>query len=170
MRELESALAEQVLGVGAGRHAYSRTGPGLKELVYYIADRDEFMEKLNAALADHPPYPIEIEFHADSEWATSSACFRTSARRVHRNEAIHRAPGAIRVTGAGLFHGYDSWPARGGSSRAGRRSRAPSLRKRLSATYVDGSNRSIGCVRGYCGGARQGDVSRWTHQLQTFVR
>ena len=29
------------------RHAYSRTGNGLKELVYYLVDRDEFMVAFN---------------------------------------------------------------------------------------------------------------------------
>lgn len=38
------------------RHAYSRTGNGLKELVYYIADREQFMTSLNDTLSGHPPY------------------------------------------------------------------------------------------------------------------
>ena len=50
-------------------HAYSRTGNGLKELVYYISDRDEFMSAFNDALSDHRPYPIEINFYEDYEWA-----------------------------------------------------------------------------------------------------
>ena len=50
------------------RHAYSRTGNHLKELVYYISSREQFMEALNSALAHHPPYPIEINFYDDTEW------------------------------------------------------------------------------------------------------
>jgi hypothetical protein len=47
---------------------YSRTGNGLKELVYYISDRDEFIKAFNEALAHHPRYPLEIEFFNDPEW------------------------------------------------------------------------------------------------------
>ncbi len=50
------------------RHAYSRTGNGLKELVYYISDRDQFMAALNNALSEHPRYPIEINFYEDQQW------------------------------------------------------------------------------------------------------
>lgn len=48
--------------------AYSRTGNGLKELVYYISDRDRFMDAFNDALSGHPRYPIEINFYEDREW------------------------------------------------------------------------------------------------------
>ena len=58
-----------MVGVSVCRHAYSRTGNNLKELVYYIADRERFMDALNTALADHPRYPIEIDFYDDGEWA-----------------------------------------------------------------------------------------------------
>lgn len=51
------------------RHAYSRTGNGLKELVYYISDREEFMGAFNDALSGHSRYPIEINFYEDYEWA-----------------------------------------------------------------------------------------------------
>ena len=47
---------------------YSKTGNGLKELVYYISDRDEFMKAFNEVLADHPRYPLDIEFFDDPEW------------------------------------------------------------------------------------------------------
>lgn len=50
------------------RHAYSRTGNGLKELVYYIVDRDEFMAAFNTALRSQPHYPLEIKFYEDQEW------------------------------------------------------------------------------------------------------
>jgi hypothetical protein len=49
-------------------HAYSRTGNSLKELVYYISDRDQFMETFNNALKDQPPYPVEITFYEDRSW------------------------------------------------------------------------------------------------------
>lgn len=47
---------------------YSKTGNGLKELVYYISDRDEFMTSFNEVLADHPRYPLDIEFFEDPQW------------------------------------------------------------------------------------------------------
>ena len=49
-------------------HAYSRTGNELKELVYYITDRDQFMAAFNNAVKAHPSYPIEIEFFEDEDW------------------------------------------------------------------------------------------------------
>ena len=48
---------------------YSKSGNGLKELVYYIGNRDEFMQAFNEALADHPRYPLDIEFFEDPEWS-----------------------------------------------------------------------------------------------------
>lgn len=65
---LEQGIEDSLLREGFMQHAYSRTGNGLKQLVYYIADRDEFMAAFNDALADHPRYPIEINFYYDSEW------------------------------------------------------------------------------------------------------
>jgi uncharacterized protein DUF695 len=50
------------------RHAYSRTGNGLKELVYYITDRGQFMTAFNDAVRSHARYPIEIDFYEDREW------------------------------------------------------------------------------------------------------
>lgn len=69
MIALEKAIEERIESKGECRHAYSRTGNGLKELVYYIADRDGFMEALNDALGDHPRYPIQITFYEDEKWA-----------------------------------------------------------------------------------------------------
>lgn len=67
MVQLESAIdivQEKELCV----QVYSKTGSGLKELVYYICDRDEFMKAFNDALAGHPKYPLDIEFFEDAEW------------------------------------------------------------------------------------------------------
>jgi hypothetical protein len=50
------------------RHAYSRTGNGLKEFVYYIADQGHFMEAFNDALTGHARYPIDITFFEDAAW------------------------------------------------------------------------------------------------------
>ena len=68
MRSLEHAVEDNVESKGHCRHAYSRTGNSLKELVYYICDRDEFMRAFNAALKGHPRYPLEINFYEDRGW------------------------------------------------------------------------------------------------------
>ena len=47
---------------------YSATGNNLKEFVFYIADRDDFMSNFNKALKGNPAYPIEINFYQDKEW------------------------------------------------------------------------------------------------------
>jgi len=67
MIALEHAI-ENIQEEGYCLHAYSRTGNGLKELVYYISDRDQFMNQFNEALKNHTPYPIEVTFYEDVEW------------------------------------------------------------------------------------------------------
>jgi len=59
---------EKLIDDGQSVHAYSRTGKDLKELVYYIRDRDEFIGALNDALSDDPRYPINIDFYKDESW------------------------------------------------------------------------------------------------------
>ena len=68
MIALERAIDELEAG-SLCRHAYSRTGNGLKEFAYYITDRDLFMVAFNDALRSHSRYPIDIEFFEDREWA-----------------------------------------------------------------------------------------------------
>ncbi|WP_228160525.1 DUF695 domain-containing protein [Marinobacter bohaiensis] len=68
MIRLEDAVEASIERDGVLRHVYSRTGNDLKELVYYIHDRDQFLAALNDALADHPRYPIEINFYEDRTW------------------------------------------------------------------------------------------------------
>ena len=67
MKQLEASI-DLVEGNGLCVQVYSKTGNGLKELVYYIANRDEFMRAFNLALSDQPKYPLEIEFFEDSDW------------------------------------------------------------------------------------------------------
>ena len=68
MKQLERSIDSSLVDAGFCLHAYSRTGNNLKELVYYIIDRDEFLSALNRALAEHPQYPIDIDFYEDAEW------------------------------------------------------------------------------------------------------
>lgn len=48
---------------------YSATGNNLKEFVFYISDREEFMSNFNRALNGYSAYPIEINFYEDKEWS-----------------------------------------------------------------------------------------------------
>jgi hypothetical protein len=68
MISLENAIEEGVVTERFCEHAISRTGNNLKELIYYINDRDSFTERLNLALRNHERYPIEITFYEDPEW------------------------------------------------------------------------------------------------------
>lgn len=68
MLELQKALDSKFIDNRICRHAYNRTGNGLKEFNYYISDKDKFMEQFNDALAGHEVYPIDISFYEDPEW------------------------------------------------------------------------------------------------------
>jgi hypothetical protein len=68
MVDLEERLEASVEAPGVCEHIVSKTGNGLKELIYYINDRDVFSERLNAALTGQPRYPIDITFYHDPEW------------------------------------------------------------------------------------------------------
>lgn len=80
MIALEDAI-DELERAALCRHAYSRTGNGLKEFAYYIPDRDEFMAAFNRALRKHPRYPIEITFYEDENWED----FQKLRRRFKRN-------------------------------------------------------------------------------------
>jgi hypothetical protein len=67
MIRLEDAI-ESLVRPGFMRHAYSRTGNGLKEFAYYINDRDTFIAAFNTALQSHERYPLDINFYSDPEW------------------------------------------------------------------------------------------------------
>lgn len=68
MIRLEDAIRDGVVEPKFCEHAVSKTGNNLKELIYYIQDRDLFLERLNAALRTHVRYPIEITFYEDPQW------------------------------------------------------------------------------------------------------
>lgn len=68
MMKLEEAIANSNSDDNNFKHAYSRTGNNLKELVYYSKSQEIFMQKLNNTLSNHERYPIEIEFYEDREW------------------------------------------------------------------------------------------------------
>lgn len=68
MIKLEDTIEDYIENDKILRHVYSRTGNNLKELVYYIHDRDQFQKLFNKALKKHPRYPIEITFYKDNKW------------------------------------------------------------------------------------------------------
>lgn len=68
MITLEDSIKDNIENDGVLRHAYSRTGNNLKELVYYIHDQEQFLESFNKTLSGHPSYPIEVNFYQDAEW------------------------------------------------------------------------------------------------------
>ena len=68
MNALEEIIEGSLENEGVCKHAYSRTGNNLKELVYYIEDQEKFLAAFNHALANHPGYPIEINFYEDPSW------------------------------------------------------------------------------------------------------
>lgn len=68
MFELEDLIEEQIESPNALRRVYSRTGNHLKELVYYLRNRDEFLFRFNQVMAGQPRYPIELHFFEDEEW------------------------------------------------------------------------------------------------------
>lgn len=79
MLDLEHAI-DYLEQDGHCLHAYSRTGNGLKELVYYISDRERFLEAFNDALEVYPAFPIEITFYQDEPWADFQAVLDRFAR------------------------------------------------------------------------------------------
>jgi hypothetical protein len=68
MSELEDALAQHVEDDGFATLAIVSTGDGLREWTYYADSGDEFVERLNVALGDLPPFPIEIHDALDPDW------------------------------------------------------------------------------------------------------
>lgn len=68
MIALEDVIEGSLEKEGYCKHAYSKTGNNLKELVYYTENQGKFLAAFNNALASHPPYPIEINFYEDQSW------------------------------------------------------------------------------------------------------
>ena|ERR1700761_6977638 len=68
MLQLENALG-LIERPGFCHEAYRRIGEGLREFVFHVADRDQFLRALNERLETHPRYPIEIKFFSDPAWS-----------------------------------------------------------------------------------------------------
>jgi hypothetical protein len=48
--------------------AFVVTSAAIVEYTFYTSDPEWFVERLNEALADQPPVPIEISAEADPNW------------------------------------------------------------------------------------------------------
>ncbi len=68
MNDLEDRLNPAVEADGRSTLVMVSTGDGVREWLYYTQSREHFMEALNGALSDQPPYPIEIFLDSDPEW------------------------------------------------------------------------------------------------------
>ena len=68
MNQLEDLVESAVNEAGFATLALVSTGEGLREWIYYVASEDQFMARLNNALADTPAFPIEIHTGHDPCW------------------------------------------------------------------------------------------------------
>ncbi len=66
---LEGKLTDAFEEKQHSEHVYNRTGNGLKEFAFYVADTDAFMEQLNLSLNGLPKFPIKITFYRDDTWS-----------------------------------------------------------------------------------------------------
>ena len=68
MLELEKILEQGLVEAGACEYVYSRTGNSLKEFVFYIRDKEHFLEALDRTLSNHEYFPVDITFYEDPAW------------------------------------------------------------------------------------------------------
>jgi hypothetical protein len=68
MLMLETALGE-IERAEFCVEAYRRIGAGVRELYFYIADRDKFLDEFNNWVAEDPRYPITLKFYKDEDWS-----------------------------------------------------------------------------------------------------
>jgi hypothetical protein len=69
MIQLENLLSDAFEEKPGSCHAYNRTGNGLKEFAYYVADPGMFMTEINRMLRPLPRFPIDIRFYLDQDWS-----------------------------------------------------------------------------------------------------
>ncbi|MFZ6644933.1 DUF695 domain-containing protein [Undibacterium sp. TJN25] len=68
MLMLEAAL-EKIEHPAFCLEGYRRIGAGVREFVYYVSDRERFLQKFNSYTAKDPRYPITIKFYKDEAWS-----------------------------------------------------------------------------------------------------
>jgi len=96
MITLEQTIEREVEKEDICQHAISKTGSNLKEFIYYIHDRDAFVQRLDAALKSHERYPIEITFYEDRNWKEHE-----KARSLFSNGEPGGAAGSTLLPGGG---------------------------------------------------------------------
>ena len=69
MNKLEDALEGVLQGSQLATLALVSTGENLREWTYYAQSEDQFIERLNQALENLPPFPIEIHTAHDPTWS-----------------------------------------------------------------------------------------------------
>jgi hypothetical protein len=67
MRNLEERL-DRIEGPDNGFLVLSITGNQRKEWIWYVSDKKAFVGKLNQALGELEPFPIEIQASDDPQW------------------------------------------------------------------------------------------------------
>lgn len=70
MDAMEDALEPIVEKDNFATLALVSTGENLREWTYYVKSENEFMVRLNQALAGKPAFPIEVHTASDPQWAT----------------------------------------------------------------------------------------------------
>jgi uncharacterized protein DUF695 len=71
MNLLEDSL-EQIVDAGSfATLALVSTGENLREWTYYAKSGEEFIDRLNVALAGMPVFPIEIHIASDPTWESA---------------------------------------------------------------------------------------------------
>jgi hypothetical protein len=68
MQKFEDLLQAHLDADGTAILAFVRTHAGSRSWIYYIADAQLLAQRINAALANHPDFPIELEVADDPEW------------------------------------------------------------------------------------------------------
>jgi hypothetical protein len=68
MDQLEDLLFPHLEQDAFATLAIVSTGDGLREWTYYAESGGGFMERLNLALSDLPPFPVEIHEGMDPSW------------------------------------------------------------------------------------------------------
>ncbi len=64
----EDALDGFIEKGGTSEHMVVVTGNGRKEWLWYAKDPDEWIEGFSEALADLPPFPVEIQGYEGENW------------------------------------------------------------------------------------------------------
>jgi Family of unknown function (DUF695) len=71
--ELQVGFEDAIEHLGEAPHGYLMlvfTGNGRKEWLFYVGNIEGWMLSLNESLAEHYPYPLEIENWSDAAWET----------------------------------------------------------------------------------------------------